>query len=115
MSEVYMIVHNPQCSKSAKALELLREKGVEPEIVDYLNGELSRSFLEKTLLALNKRPKSVLRKKEERFKELTLDLEDDQAVIDAILEHPILLERPIVIKDDKAVMARPPEKLESLF
>lgn len=115
MSEVFMIVHNPRCSKSERALEILNERGIEPEIVDYMNDELSRSFVDKTLLALNLRPKDVIRPKELAEYAPGLDLENDEEVIAAILKHPVILQRPIVIKDEKALIARPPERVNELF
>lgn len=109
------IIHNPKCSKSRKALELIQEQGIEPEVVDYLNGALTKPFLEMVFAALNMRPKEVLRVKEEEFKALSLDLENDSEVIDAILSHPIILERPIVIKEKAAVIGRPPENVLELL
>ena len=115
MSDQVFIVHNPRCSKSRQTLELIHSKGIDPEIVDYLNGEISRPFLERTFSALGMRPKDVLRTKEEEFKSLSVDLEDDDAVIEAILKYPKLLERPIVIKGKKAVIGRPPENVLELL
>jgi|SRR5690554_2191944 len=115
MSEAFIISHNGKCSKSRKTLELLKENGIDPEILDYLGGELSRSFIEAALLALGVRPKDIIRVKEEKFKELNLDLEDDEAVVSAILKHPQLLERPIVMRGKRAVIGRPPERVLELL
>lgn len=108
------ILHNPRCSKSREALKLLEDQGHTPEIIEYLKGGLSKKFLTDTLKALGLKAKDVLRTKEEIFKELNLNLEDEDAVIDAILHHPVILERPIVIKEKKAVIGRPPENIFKL-
>lgn len=115
MEEQFVIIHNPKCSKSRAALEILESKNISPKVVDYLNGDLDKKFLVKTFKALNKRPKEVLRTKEEDFKQLELDLDKDEQVIEAILKYPKILERPIVIKGEKAVIGRPPENVFNLI
>jgi arsenate reductase len=111
----FILIHNPKCSKSRKALEILIENKIEPEIIEYLKSPLTKSFLTDTFSALNKRPKDVLRTKEVEFKLLEINLEDDEAVINAIIENPKILERPIIIKDDKAVIGRPSENINELL
>jgi arsenate reductase len=114
MSEVKMY-HNPRCSKSRKTLELLQNKGIEPVIVEYLTTPLTTDELISVFKALSKKPKEVIRTKEDIYKELTVDWDDDTATVKAIIENPKLLERPIVIKGNKAVIGRPPENIEELF
>ena len=108
-----IIYHNPRCSKSRATLALLREKGIEPRIVEYLKTPPSREELEAILARLGMQPRDLMRKKEKIYKELGLDNPDlsrDQ-LIDAMLENPILIERPIVVVGDKAAIGRPPEKV----
>ncbi|MBC74397.1 MAG: arsenate reductase (glutaredoxin) [Halobacteriovoraceae bacterium] len=111
----YVIVHNPRCSKSRQTLELLQSKGVEPKILEYLKEGVNERFLHETMKALGKRPKEVVRTKEQEFKELNLDMEDDNAVIKAMVAHPKIIERPIVIKGESAVIGRPPENVLELI
>ena len=113
--EKYYLVHNPRCSKSRETLSLLETHGIKPEIIDYLQGDLSQDLLEKIFKALNKEPKDVLRMKEEEFLGLNLNLENPQEVIEAILRHPKILERPILMKGNQAVIGRPPEAILSLI
>ncbi len=109
------IIHNPRCSKSRQTLEILFSHGEDPEIIEYLNGELTKDLLDEAIKKLGKRPCDILRKKEEEFKALELDLQDDEAVKAAILKWPKILERPIVIAEEKAVLGRPPENVLELL
>ena len=107
------IYHNPRCSKSRQTLNLLHENGVEPQIVEYLKTPPDRETLEHLLEMLNMEPRDLMRKKEREYKEAGLDNPDltrDQ-LIDALLAHPKLMERPVVVKDGKARMGRPPEQV----
>jgi len=107
------IYHNPRCSKSRQALTLLQEKGIEPEIVKYLDTPPDPATLSRILDQLGMEPRDLMRKKEKEYKENGLDnptLSRDQ-LIDAMVAHPRLIERPIVIKDGKAALGRPPEKV----
>ena len=112
------IYHNPRCSKSRETLKLLRERGVEPDIVEYLKTPPDRQALEKILQLLDLEPRELMRRKEKEYKELGLDdpsLSRDQ-LIDAMLAHPKLIERPIVIVDGKqAALGRPPERTLELL
>ena len=112
---MWKIYHNPKCSKSRRALEILKENEIIPEVIEYLNDPPSLDTLQNLSKALNVPPKLMLRTKEDVFKGLDLDIENGQAVLEAIVQHPKLLERPIVLHRDKAVIARPPEKVEGLF
>ena len=109
-----VIYHNPRCSKSRATLALLRERGIEPRIVEYLKQPLSREELESILAKLGfDDPRQLMRTKEKVYKELGLDdpgLSREQ-LLQAMLDHPILIERPIVIVGDKAAIGRPPENV----
>ena len=107
------IFHNPRCSKSRQTLQLLQEQGVEPEVVEYLQTPPDRKTLERILKMLKLEPRDLMRKKEAEYRENGLDnpgLNREQ-LIDAMIAHPKLIERPIVIKDGKAAIGRPPEKV----
>lgn len=107
------IYHNPRCSKSRQTLQLLKDNQVEPDIVEYLKAPPSREELEQVLDMLGLEPRGLMRTKEKEYKELGLDNPDldRDALISAMLENPKLIERPIVIKDGKAAIGRPPEKV----
>ena len=105
------IYHNPRCSKSRQTLELLRSRGLEPDIVEYLKTPPGKSELSGILALLGMGPRELMRKKETEYKANGLDgagLSDDQ-LLDALLEHPVLIERPIVLANGKAAIGRPPE------
>lgn len=106
-----VIYHNPRCSKSRQTLELLRNKGVEPEIREYLKTPPSTPELEELLALLSMEPLDLMRRKEAPFKELGLgDGSKDRAtLVQAMHDNPVLIERPIVIANGKAAIGRPPE------
>jgi arsenate reductase len=105
------IYHNPRCSKSRQALELLRGRGIEPEIIEYLKTPPSAAELKRILALLGKRPREIMRKGEAVYKEKGLKDESlgDDALIAAMVADPILIERPIVVANGKARLGRPPE------
>lgn len=107
------IYHNPRCSKSRATLALLEEKGVNPEIVEYLQTPPSHEDLDRILNALGMEPRDLMRKKEEPYAALDLANEDKSrdALIDAMIQNPILMERPVVVKDGKYAIGRPPENV----
>ena len=107
------IYHNPRCSKSRQTLQLLTDKGIPFEIVEYLSNPPSADTLRKILAMLNIGPRDLMRKNESVYKELELGADDltDEQLIAAMLKHPILIERPIVINDDQARIGRPPENV----
>ena len=111
------IYHNPRCSKSRKALCLLGEKETELEVIEYLKTPLSRRDYQNICLHLSLSPKEIIRTKEKSFRDLGVSLKEmvEEDVYDLLVNHPHLMERPIVIFGDKGVVARPPEKLEELF
>jgi len=115
MSEV-QIWHNPRCSKSRNVMTLLEESGVAVEVVKYLDEELDESMIKELLLKLDIDAIDLMRTKEDKFKELMLDKVGDEGVlIRAMTRFPVLIERPIVIKGNKAVIGRPPEKVIELL
>lgn len=112
MSQISLL-HNPRCSKSRGALELLEERGIQPDIVRYLETPPSADELKALLGKLGIRARQLLRTGEDEYKSLDLAnpaLSDDQ-LIDAMASHPKLIERPILIVGDKAVIGRPPERV----
>lgn len=113
--KAYQLVHNPRCSKSRETLALLESHGIKPDIIDYLNGDLTKDLIERIIKALGIAPKDILRTKEDDFQALNLDVEDKNAVIEAILKHPKILERPILLKGSQAAIGRPPENILKLL
>lgn len=111
------IYHNPRCSKSRQALQLLEEAGVRHDVVKYLDAPLDAPSLDALLTKLGLEPRDVMRTGEDVYKELGLKdrpLSREEG-IQVLVEHPILLERPIVVKGDRAVVARPPERVKELL
>jgi len=110
-----IIWHNPRCSKSRQTLALLEEQGVTPTIRLYLEDPPSASEIRDVVTKLGIAPWDLLRRGEKIFKELGLTQQDgEQAAIEAMASHPILIERPIVVRDAKAVLGRPPENALTL-
>lgn len=109
MSNKTTIYHNPQCSKSRATMELLIEKAEPLNIVQYLDTPPDRETLERVLCLLNLEPRELMRQGETIYKQLNLadDSLSREALISAMLMHPILIERPIVIKNGKAAIGRP--------
>lgn len=107
------LYHNPRCSKSRSALQLLEERGLTPSIVRYLDTPLNAAQLQALLSKLAISPRQLLRTGEDEYKTLGLDdpqLSDAQ-LIDAMVSQPKLIERPILVVGDKAIVGRPPEKV----
>lgn len=107
------IYHNPRCTKSRQTLELLREKGIEPDVTLYLETPPTAARIRELLKMLALAPRELMRRKEKTYKELGLDdasLSDAQ-LVQAMSENPILIERPIVVKGSKAAIGRPPENV----
>lgn len=105
------IYHNPRCSKSRQTLELVREQGVEPEIVEYLDTPPSAAELKAILAKLGKSAADIVRKKEAVEEGIDVAALDEDALISALAAHPRAIERPIVVNGDKAAMGRPPESV----
>jgi arsenate reductase (glutaredoxin) len=107
----YLVFHNPSCSKSRGALQILADEGIETDVVEYLKAPPDRATLERIVDTIPNPPAELVRK-DKRFKELGLDAADyteRDAVIGLLLEHPELMERPVVFHGDRAVIARPSE------
>jgi len=117
MSESIVIYHNPRCSKSRATLALLRDRGVEPEVVEYLKTPLDADAVRGLLGALGMSARDLLRSGEAPYRELGLAdsglAEDD--LVAAIAAHPILMERPVVRRGGRAVVGRPPERVADLL
>lgn len=109
--------HNPRCSKSRGALELLRERGIEPQVRSYLDTPPDADELRSVLGKLGIGPRQLLRTGEEAYASLGLADEslDDDALIAAMVAHPRLIERPVFINGDRAVIGRPPEQVLDLL
>ena len=110
------IWHNPRCSKSRSAVALLEEKGVEAEIVKYLETPPTKEELREMLKMLDISARELMRTKEDVYKALNLKEENDEdKLIDAMVSNPKLIERPIVIKNGKAAIGRPVENIIELL
>lgn len=110
-----LLLHNPRCSKSRAARALLEERGLDFVERRYLDDPLSRDELEELGRRLARSPKEWVRKGEPAYREAGLsDSADDAALLDAIAAHPILMERPIAVRGDRAVVGRPPEDVLEL-
>ena len=114
---MYEIYHNPRCSKSREALALLRENAITPVIVDYMKDPIAKPQLVELLRKLTLNPRGLLRKSERDYKTLGLadkSLSEDD-LLDAMASHPKLIERPIVVRGDKAVIGRPAKEIFNLL
>jgi arsenate reductase (glutaredoxin) len=111
------IYHNPSCSKSRTTLALLQENNLEPTIIEYLKTPLSIEELEHILGCLQAQPRDIIRAGQSEYEQANLDNTelDRTQLLKAIVEHPILLQRPIVTDGNKAVIGRPPENVLSLI
>ena len=107
------IYHNPRCSKSRQALQIIKDHGVEPKVIEYLKEPLGKSELENIAKNLGMRPKEFVRENEAEFKDNNLagELEEDDDLFDAMAKFPKIMERPIIISDLGAVIGRPPENV----
>lgn len=103
------IYHNPRCSKSRTTLGLLEENKAEPTVIEYLNTPPSAAELKKLLTMLGMSPRQLMRSKEAKEAGLDDPSLDDEALINAMVAHPIVIERPIVVANGKAKIGRPPE------
>ena len=111
------IYHNPRCSKSRQTLQMIKDHGIEPVVVEYLKVPLKKSELNNISRLLNKRPKDFVRKNEADFKENNIKniIENDAGLINEMVKYPKIIERPIVLYKDKAVIGRPPENVLELL
>jgi arsenate reductase len=111
----WTILHNPRCSKSRLALELLKKNKIEPEVREYLKAPLTKDEIESLLKKLNLSASELLRKKEKIIEENQLDVSSDEKILECMVKHPVLIERPVVVKNDRAVIGRPPENVAELL
>ena len=109
------IYHNPECSKCRQTLDLVRARGVEPEIVEYLENPPDEKTLEQLLSKLGIEPEELVRKKEDLYEELNLEQAGRRELIAAMVENPVLIERPIVVKGEQATLGRPPENVLNIL
>ena len=113
----YKIYHNPRCSKSRQTLGILRENGIEPEIVEYLKTPLQKKELQMISNAVGLRPGSFIRKNENDYKEngIAEYLDNDKKVFQYIVKYPKIMERPIVVSNGKGIIGRPPSNVLGLI
>jgi len=113
MSDKVQIFYNPKCSKCRLTMDILNDKGVQASVVEYLNTPPSSAELNEVLDLLGLEPRELMRKHEAPYKENNLDNPDfsREQLIQAMIDNPILIERPIIIKGNKATIGRPPEKV----
>ncbi len=114
----YTIYHNPKCSKCVATLSILNNKGVEPNIIEYLKNPPSKEELAEIIQKLNIQPTELIRFKEEKAKELGISATDDLTLeewLTILTENPVLIERPIVLSAKGAVIGRPPKNVLALF
>mgnify|MGYP006080442235 CR=1 FL=1 len=111
------IYHNPRCSKSKKTLQIIRDRGIEPEVIEYLKKPPTEDELQKISKLLGLEPKGFVRKNEAEFKEngLSDKLNDNKEMFRLMSEFPKVIERPIVVSDKGAVIGRPPENVLKLL
>lgn len=111
------IYHNPRCSKSRQTLQLLEERNLDIEVVEYLKTPPDEKTLREILKQLGLKPRQLMRTKEDIYKELNLDNESlsDEQLIQAMVNNPKLIERPIVVKNGKVALGRPPENVISIL
>jgi len=115
MGKKVTIYHNPRCSKSRETLALLRGRGIDPEVIQYLDHPPSKNRL-RELAGMLGSAHALLRTKEAEYKTAELSPQSSATkIIDAIIEHPVLLERPLVVCGDKAAMGRPPESVLNIL
>ena len=110
------IYHNPRCSKSRQTLQLIKDANIEVKIVEYLNEIPTKEELKLILMKLNLQPKDIVRQGEKIFKEKFKNSNfNNDEWLQILVENPILIERPIVVKGNKAILGRPPENVLDLF
>ena len=111
-----VIYHNARCSKSRSACELVAGRGIEAQIVEYLKTPPSKEELRALLQKLDMKAREIVRRGEDIFKENYAGKSlDDEQWLDALVAHPVLIERPIVVRGNRAVVGRPPERLIELL
>jgi arsenate reductase len=110
------IYHNPKCRKSREGLQYLQDKGLEYTVVEYLRNPLTREQFKELLMKLNMRPDQIVRTQEDEYKEKLKGKHfNDEEWITILLENPKLIQRPIVVKNHKAVLGQPLDEIDRLF
>ncbi len=109
------IWHNNRCSKSRNAFNYLKDKNIEFEVKEYLKNPPTLQELQNVLAKLGMKPSELIRSKESIYKELNLKEASEDELLEAMVQNPKLIERPIIINEDKAVVARPLENIEKVF
>jgi arsenate reductase len=116
MMPAWTIYHNPRCSKSRQALGLLRGKGIEPKVVEYLKAVPTEREMEMLLMKLGIKAEELVRKREPLYKKHYKSLKlNEHEWVRIMREHPVLIDRPIIVKGHKAVIGRPTENIDDLF
>lgn len=111
-----IIYHNPRCSKSRETLQIIQDKGMDVEVIEYLKHPLSENELKTILKKLGMKAEDIVRKSETLYKENYKDKKiSEEQWLKILAENPVLIERPIVVKGNKAVLGRPPENVLRLF
>ena len=112
-----VVYHNPRCSKSRQTLQILKDNECDTEIILYLETAIDQSVLEGVIKKISLSPRELLRKGEQEFKDNDLKNKNlsDQEIIEVMVKHPKVIERPIVVKGDKAILGRPPENVLELI
>jgi len=107
------IYHNPRCSKSRQTLQIIEDNNIKPAVVEYLNQPPSKAELKSILKKLHLQARDIIRVKEQEFQKLGIDINNasEDQLVEAMITHPILIERPIVVNGSQAVVARPAEKV----
>lgn len=114
----FVIYHNPRCSKSREALDILKKAGINPKVVEYLKTPIPVGDLERLLKQMKMNPENIVREDEERYVDLELATDPPKsrkAWIKLLSDNPVLIQRPIVTDGTRAVLARPPQAVEKLF
>ena len=117
ISNKILIYYNPRCRKSREVLQIIKEKNIEPEIRYYLEKSPEKEELAEILRKMGKRPRDIFRKSEPLYKKLGLKNKDlsDAILLDYLYKYPILIERPIIVKGQRAVLGRPPEEVKKIL
>jgi arsenate reductase (glutaredoxin) len=112
---MHVLYHNPRCGKSRQTLELLRSRGIEPRIVEYLKTPMEAAEIRRLLGLLGLTPRQLMRRKEAAAAGLDDPALSDEALIDGMAANPIVIERPFLVVDDRAALGRPPEAVLALL
>lgn len=118
LKKKFTIYHNPRCTKSRETLDRLRKAGIEPKVIEYLKSPIPHSELDKLLKQMKLSPEQIVRKNEERYRDLELESNPPKtrsAWVKLLADNPVLIERPIVTDGTRAILGRPPENVDDLI